>query len=141
MPPEKRDKIHHYLIKNASKNKSFVRSEPSGLTRDAYLIYYYLKSIERYHLLKIRLITGRHHQIRAQLAQIGCPIRGDVKYGYPRANRRHSIQLHAWKLFFHDPQTEEPTWIYAPVPDENIWNAFDVPTIQKLELIRYGKSE
>lgn len=139
-PPKDRDKIHHYLRKNTSKNKSFVEPEAGKNTRDAYLIYYYLRSIEKYHLLKIRLITGRHHQIRAQLADIGCPIRGDVKYGYERANRVHSIQLHSWKLYFKDPLTEEHTWLYAEPPNENIWNAFDIPAIQQLELTRYGES-
>ena len=140
MPPLERDKLHHLILKNAKKNKSFIVEDRLEGAKDAYLVYQYLKSIDRYHILKIRLISGRHHQIRAQLAHIGCPIRGDVKYGYPRANRQHSIQLHSWKLYFKDPWTEEHVWLYAPPPQENIWDAFDVAGIQEDELKRYGRS-
>ena len=139
-PPQQRDRLHNYLKKNERKNKSFVELQSSSNTKDAYLIYQYLSSIERYHLLKVRLITGRHHQIRAQLAYIGCPIRGDIKYGYPRANRKHSIQLHSWKIHFQDPWSMKDLWLYAPPPQANIWNAFNVQELQKIEIEKYGES-
>jgi len=140
-PPLERDKLHHLIKKNSKKNKSFIYTEKEEGVKDAYLVYEYLKSINKYHILKIRLITGRHHQIRAQLAHIDCPIRGDIKYGYSRANRVHSIQLHSWKLYFKDPWTNEHIWLYADPPKENIWQAFDVHGIQEEELKRYGRTK
>jgi len=77
-------------------------------------------------LLKINLVTGRHHQVRAQLGAIGSPIKGDVKYGFKRGNRDRSIHLHAWKLSFKHPVTKIDEEVIAPLPDEVVWNAFEV---------------
>jgi 23S rRNA pseudouridine1911/1915/1917 synthase len=76
---------------------------------------------DRYYLLEIELHTGRHHQIRCQLASIGCPVRGDLKYGYPRSNEDGSISLHARSLAFIHPVTKEPVTITAPVPPDKLW--------------------
>ena len=80
---------------------------------------------DHYHLLRIELISGRHHQIRAQLAAIGCPIKGDVKYGARRSNKDRSIHLHAWKMEFQHPISGDTINIEAPLPDEVVWNAFN----------------
>ncbi|MBQ1653522.1 MAG: RNA pseudouridine synthase, partial [Bacteroidales bacterium] len=79
---------------------------------------------ERYYLLEIDLHTGRHHQIRCQLANIGCPIRGDLKYGYPRSNKNGGINLHAARIRFTHPVKKEEIVIEAPFPDEKIWKIF-----------------
>ena len=83
-----------------------------------------LGSSERFHLLHIQLLTGRHHQIRAQLAAIGSPIRGDVKYGFKRSNKDRSIGLHSWKLSFEHPHSGETLSVVAPLPEEVVWQAF-----------------
>ena len=92
-PPEPEGHLIHYLVKDQEKNKSFASSKPKGSAKRAELKYKLLKSSDKYHLLEIELMTGRHHQIRVQLAKIGCLIRGDVKYGFPRANTDQSIHL------------------------------------------------
>ena len=88
--------------------------------------YKLIGSIENYHLLEIDLISGRHHQIRSQLSAIGCPIKGDVKYGFKRGNKDRSIHLHAWKLGFKHPVTGEKVELIADLPDDNVWKAFEV---------------
>jgi 23S rRNA pseudouridine1911/1915/1917 synthase len=82
-------------------------------------------SSQQYHLLEIELKTGRHHQIRAQLSAINCPIKGDLKYGYPRSNPDASISLHARKINFIHPVSEEEISITAPVPEDNLWLFFE----------------
>jgi len=116
----------HYLKKDAGRNQSFAfDTEETGAKR-AELTYKLRGSIENYHLLEIELITGRHHQIRAQLAALKNPIKGDVKYGFRRGNRDRSINLHAWKLAFKHPVSAEKVELVAPLPDDNVWNAFGV---------------
>ncbi|MCB0570223.1 MAG: RNA pseudouridine synthase [Phaeodactylibacter sp.] len=119
--------LRHYVAKNARLNRSVALDEEKPGAQLAELSYRYLRSIDRYHLLEVRLLSGRHHQIRAQLAAIGCPIKGDVKYGFRRGNPDRSIHLHAWKLRFRHPVSGEWEAITAPVPaGDPVWNAFEI---------------
>lgn len=124
LPPEPEGTLVHFLQKNAAKNRAFATAEERPGTDRAELHYRLLGSSTSYHLLHIRLITGRHHQIRAQLAAIGCPIKGDVKYGARRSNRDRSIHLHAWRLAFEHPGSGEWMQLEAPVPQgDPVWGA------------------
>jgi len=125
-PPRKEGELVHYLRKNGRTNRSEAFEEEQAGSKKAVLRYRLLGSSERYHLLEIDLVTGRHHQIRAQLGAIGCPIRGDEKYGFRRANRDRSIQLHAWKIQFQHPVSQESVLLTAPPPEEAVWQAFDI---------------
>lgn len=122
---EKERTLIHYLQKNGRKNLSYATEEEKPNSKKAELSYRILASIDNYHLLEIKLKTGRHHQIRAQLAAIGCPIKGDVKYGFRRNNKDRSIHLHAWKLSFRHPISNVKEELVAPIPDEVVWQAFD----------------
>ena len=117
------DWIHltHYLKKNESQNKSYVFDHPGEGRLKAELKYRKIASGDRYDLLEIELLTGRHHQIRAQLAAIGLPVRGDLKYGAPRSNPDGSISLHARMVEFVHPVKKETIIITAPVPPERLW--------------------
>ena len=128
-PPQPEGTLVHFLRKNAKTNLTSVFEKEVAHADRAELEYRTLRSSDRYHLLEIELLTGRHHQIRAQLAAIGCPIKGDVKYGARRGNPDRSIHLHAWKLNFRHPVTRERVAIIAPTPDDSLWNFFrdDVP--------------
>jgi len=122
-PKKEEGKLIHFLKKNEVKNKSFAsEKEQSGSLRSE-LDYKLVLSLDNYHLLEIKPYTGRHHQIRAQLAAIGCPIKGDIKYGFDRTNKDASIHLHARKVEFIHPIKNEPVTIVAPPPNEVIWNA------------------
>lgn len=123
-PPDQKEHLIHYIYKDQKKNKSFIGSEKNKNAKRAELIYTYIQNSEQYHLLEVELLTGRHHQIRAQLAHIGCPIKGDVKYGFPRTNPDASIHLHACKIEFVHPITKEKITIVAPTPLESLWNCF-----------------
>ncbi len=124
LPPEKEGTLEHFLIKNSKLNKSFIAKDASQKNaKKAVLSYKLIGSSERYHLLEIDLQTGRHHQIRAQLSAIGCPIKGDVKYGFRRGNKDRSIHLHAWKLNFKHPVSEEQITLIAESPNDPVWNA------------------
>jgi 23S rRNA pseudouridine1911/1915/1917 synthase len=128
----KNDKINpagtliHYLIKNEAKNISMVYNKPIEKSLKAELNYTVIQTVNDYFLLQINLITGRHHQIRAQLSAIGCPIIGDIKYGYARANKDKSIHLHAKKIEFIHPVSKIPILVEAPLPNDVIWNKFSV---------------
>lgn len=124
-PPEKTaGQLIHYLRKNGKTNKTQVFDEPVKGGKKAILNYKLISKSDNYSLLEIDLETGRHHQIRAQLAKIGSPIKGDVKYGARRSNKDRSIHLHAWKLSFKHPVTLEKVDLVADLPDEVIWNYF-----------------
>lgn len=123
-PAKPEGKLEHYLIKNHKKNISFASEVEKPGSKKGILHYKLLGSIERYHLLEINLESGRHHQIRAQLAAIDCPVKGDVKYGFRRGNRDRSIHLHARQLEFTHPVSGEKEIITAEPADEVIWNAF-----------------
>jgi len=124
--PEKHaDTLEHWLLKNEKQNKSYVVAPDRRDAKRAALTYRYLISSEYYHLLEIELLTGRHHQIRCQLAHIGCPIKGDVKYGATRSNSDGSIHLHARKLCFVHPTTKQTISIEAPVPHDKLWGIIE----------------
>ncbi len=123
-PAEVSGSIVHYLRKNQKDNRTTAFEKEVAHSKKAELNYKLIGSIENYHLLEIDLITGRHHQIRSQLSAIGCPIKGDVKYGFKRGNKDRSINLHAWKLAFNHPVTKERVELIADLPDDSVWNAF-----------------
>ena len=125
-PPDASGTLENYLIKNEKANKSIVVSAEKNNAKKAILHYTLLATSDNYHLLQIELETGRHHQIRTQLAHMHCPIRGDVKYGYPRTNPDGSIHLHAYSARFIHPVTKNEVVIKALPPDETVWNAFKV---------------
>ena len=124
-PLKEEDTLIHFLKKDARNNRTQAFEQTQPGSKRAELSYRYLGSTDHYHLLEIRLHTGRHHQVRAQLAAIGCPIKGDVKYGSRRGNRDRSIHLHAWKLRFRHPVSREWEEVVAPLPEEDpVWQAF-----------------
>jgi 23S rRNA pseudouridine1911/1915/1917 synthase len=114
----------HYLKKNEKQNRSYASLTESSGTKKAILHYKLIATSEKYFLLEIRLETGRHHQIRCQLATIGCVIKGDVKYGAKRPNSDGSIDLHARELELIHPTTKEKLKVLAPVPEGGIWAYF-----------------
>jgi 23S rRNA pseudouridine1911/1915/1917 synthase len=123
LPPKAEDTLVHHLWRNPEQNKSYAFHSPRHGSKEASLSYRVLLSLERYHLLEIVLHTGRHHQIRAQLARIGCHIRGDLKYGAPRSNPGGGIHLHARSLRFPHPVGGEETTIQAAPPADPLWDA------------------
>lgn len=123
-PPRDNDHLVHYLKKNEEQNKSYVYANEAKGSKRAELKYRYLLSSDQYHLLEIDLLTGRHHQIRAQLAAIGCPIRGDLKYGFARSNEDGSIHLHARSVEFVHPVSKEVVHITAQPPEDTLWRYF-----------------
>ncbi len=126
-PPKEADTLVHFLKKNPRNNRSQVFDTEQPGSKRAELSYRYLGGSDHYHLLEVRLHSGRHHQIRAQLAAIGCPIKGDVRYGSRRGNRDRSIHLHAWKLRFRHPVSGEWEEVAAPLPAEDpVWQAFQI---------------
>jgi 23S rRNA pseudouridine1911/1915/1917 synthase len=129
-PPETSGHLVHYLTRNEKQNKSYVSEKEIPLGKKAELYYTLIGQSDRYFLLEVRLVTGRHHQIRAQLAHIGCPIRGDLKYGYPRSNPDGSIHLHARCIRFDHPVRATALTVEAPPPDEKVWNLFREQAIQ-----------
>ena len=124
-PPKNSDRLVHWLQKNEKQNKSFASNIEKNGWLKAELEYTAIASSENYHLLEIKLFTGRHHQIRVQLAEIGCPIRGDLKYGFERSNRDGSISLHARTLEFIHPIKNELLKIVAPPPKDKLWEVLD----------------
>lgn len=115
--------LKHYLVRNEKQNKSYANLLPKKDAKEARLRYKLISSSDRYHLLEVELLTGRHHQIRCQLAEIGCPIKGDLKYGAPRSNPDGSISLHARSIRFIHPVKKVELFIEAPAPDDNLWKA------------------
>jgi 23S rRNA pseudouridine1911/1915/1917 synthase len=122
-PPKTSDVLTHWLKRNTKQNKSYAHSKEVSESKKAILEYRLLKKLDNYFLLEIDLHTGRHHQIRAQLAAIGCTIKGDLKYGADRSNKDASIHLHARSLTFIHPVKKEKLTFKAPPPNEAIWNA------------------
>ncbi|MBS1634439.1 MAG: RNA pseudouridine synthase [Bacteroidetes bacterium] len=113
----------HYMLKNEKTNTSKAFNEPKKDSLKAELSYKLIASISNYHLLEVRLYTGRHHQIRAQLAAIGSPIKGDVKYGFDRTNATPSIHLHSYKAeFIHPVKKEKVTVTCNPPLNDTVWN-------------------
>lgn len=123
-PPQQSDHLIHFLSRNQEMNKSFVHLNPAKKTQKAELIYTMIGEGDHYCLLEIQLLTGRHHQIRAQLSAIGCPIKGDLKYGYPRSNPGGFIHLHSRMIEFMHPVRKEPVIIIASPPKDKLWDFF-----------------
>jgi len=125
-PEQDQATLTHFLKKDGRSNKSHILKEAVRGAKRAEMKYQYMGSIENYHLLSVELLTGRHHQIRAQLAAIGCPIKGDVKYGFRRKNKDRSIHLHAWKMAFKHPVSKATEQLTAlPPADDPVWQAFE----------------
>jgi 23S rRNA pseudouridine1911/1915/1917 synthase len=122
-PEKSQDKLVHYIKKNEKKNTSKAHINEVPDSKLASLEYKIIKELTNYTALEIELHTGRHHQIRAQLAAIGSPIKGDLKYGFDRSNPDGGIHLHARKLCFTHPVSKEAITIIAPTPDDVIWKA------------------
>jgi 23S rRNA pseudouridine1911/1915/1917 synthase len=123
IPDKEADTLTHWLKRNPKQNKSYSHKNEVPDSKKAVLDYKVIKQLDRYFLLEIDLKTGRHHQIRAQLAAIGCTIKGDLKYGADRSNKDGSIHLHARSLTFIHPVRKEQVQLMAPPPKDNIWNA------------------
>lgn len=125
-PKETEGRLEHYLVRVEKQNKSFAYDSEKPDSKKAALTYKLISSSDRYHLLEVNLETGRHHQIRCQLAAMGCPIKGDLKYGSPRSNPNGGISLHARSVSFFHPVSREKIIITAPVPeDDNLWRSFE----------------
>ncbi len=123
-PKEPSAFIENYIVRNTKHNKSFVNETAGKDGKLASLTYNLKASSDNYHLLEIDLHTGRHHQIRCQLAGINCPIKGDLKYGFNRSNPDGGISLHARQVEFMHPVKKELIRIVAPCPNDSLWAAF-----------------
>lgn len=128
-PPEPQGTLTHWLTRNEKQNtaRAYDREVPNS--KKAVLDYRLVAQSDRYYLLELELHTGRHHQIRCQLAKMGCPIRGDLKYGAPRSNPDGSISLHAWRLSLEHPVSHVSLTIEAPVPQERLWQEITAANI------------
>ena len=124
-PPQEEELLTHYLVRNERMNKTFVYDKQVKDSKRSKLSYKIIAQSDKYYLLEIDLLTGRHHQIRAQLAHIGCPIRGDLKYGFDRSNKDGGISLHARNIRFIHPVSKKEINIVAPTPDDTLWNTFE----------------
>ncbi len=125
-PKELEGELVHYLVRNEKQNKSYAYDKEKKDSKKAVLHYKLIGCSKNYHLLEVDLKTGRHHQIRCQLAKMGSPIKGDLKYGSPRSNPDGSICLHARSVSFIHPVSKEEISLTAPVPAGNLWNGFDM---------------
>ncbi|CDD83445.1 MULTISPECIES: RluA family pseudouridine synthase [Mediterranea] len=123
-PQETEATLEHYLVRNEKQNKSYAYDREKPGAKKAILHYKLIGHSENYFLLEVDLKTGRHHQIRCQLAKIGCPIKGDLKYGFPRSNPDGSICLHARRVSFIHPVSKELIELEAPLPEGNLWKGF-----------------
>ena len=115
--------LEHWLVRNEKQNKSYAYDREKPNAKLAKLRYRVIGASERYTLLEVQLLTGRHHQIRCQLSAMGCPIKGDLKYGARRSNPDGSISLLARKVEFVHPVSKENICVEAPIPDDNLWKA------------------
>ena len=120
-PDKRNDTLVHWLKKNPKNNKSTHFKKETENSKKAILHYKIIKELKNYYLLEVLLETGRHHQIRTQLSAIGCPIKGDLKYGYERSNKDGGICLHAKKISFSHPVTKKKILISAPLFEHDIW--------------------
>ena len=122
--PEKEEgELVHWLVRNEKQNKSYAYDKEKPNSKQAILHYKLIATSDNYNLLEIDLKTGRHHQIRCQLAKMGCPIKGDLKYGAERSNKDGGICLHSHSAAFVHPVSKLPIEIVAPVPNDNLWHA------------------
>jgi 23S rRNA pseudouridine1911/1915/1917 synthase len=123
-PPAEEGVFSNWLKKNEKQNKSYVYDKEVKGSKLAELSYLVLARSEKYYLLEVDLQTGRHHQIRAQLAAAGCPVRGDLKYGAPRSNEGGGISLHSRRVTFIHPVKNEEISVTAPLPEDRLWKLF-----------------
>lgn len=121
MPPEPQGRLEHWLVRNEKQNKSYAYDHEVPGSKRAVLDYRVIAHSDHYHLIAVNLITGRHHQIRCQLAAMGCPIRGDLKYGAKRSNPDGSISLLSHEMHFVHPVSKQEISIISPLPDEPLW--------------------
>lgn len=124
-PKEHLGTLRHYLVRNEKQNKSYAYDTKKPNSKLAVLHYKLIAHSDKYNLLEIDLETGRHHQIRVQLAKIGCTIKGDLKYGAPRSNPDGGISLHARKISFVHPVSKLLVEVVAPVPNDTLWLAME----------------
>lgn len=122
-PPETEGELVNFLVRNEKQNKSYAYDTERPGSKKAVLHYRLIACSDNYSLLEVDLKTGRHHQIRCQLAKMGCPIKGDLKYGFPRSNPDGSICLHARRVRFVHPVSKELIDVVAPVPSDNLWRS------------------
>ena len=122
-PAETEGELVNYLVRNEKQNKSYAYNTEKPGSKKAILHYRLIARSDNYCLLEVDLKTGRHHQIRCQLAKMGCPIKGDLKYGFPRSNPDGSICLHARRVRFVHPVSKELIDVVAPVPSDNLWRS------------------
>ena len=125
-PKETEGELVHFLVRNEKQNKSYAYDKEVPKSKKAVLDYRIIGRSENYYLLEVDLKTGRHHQIRCQLAKMGCPIKGDLKYGSPRSNPDGSICLHARRVRFTHPVSKELIELEAPLPEGNLWKGFEL---------------
>ena len=123
-PKQPEARLENWLARNEAQNKSYIAKPGAKDAKQAILSYKTLAKGEHYTLLEVNLETGRHHQIRCQLAAIGCPVKGDLKYGAKRSNPDGGICLHARQIAFIHPVSKEPICITAPVPEDSLWQQF-----------------
>jgi len=121
-PPRESDELTHWLVRNERQNKSYASAGEKPGSKKAVLRYRTLRTGEHYSLLEVELLTGRHHQIRCQLSAIGCPIKGDLKYGARRSNPDGSISLLARRVAFEHPVSKVGIDLEAPLPDDKLWS-------------------
>ena len=122
-PAETEGELVNYLVRNEKQNKSYAYDTEKPGSKKAILHYRLIARSDNYSLLEVDLKTGRHHQICCQLAKMGCPIKGDLKYGFPRSNPDASICLHARRVCFVHPVSKELIDVVAPVPSDNLWRS------------------
>ena len=130
-PVAEEGELCHYLVRNEKQNKSYAYDTEKPGSKKAVLHYRLIAHSDNYHLLEVDLKTGRHHQIRCQLAKMGCPIKGDLKYGFPRSNPDGSICLHARRVRFLHPVSKELIDVEAPLPADRLWSSF-LASIKKI---------
>ncbi len=123
-PPQPEGTLVHWLVRNEKQNKSYAYDHEVPNSKRAELDYKVIGRSDRYCLVEVVLKTGRHHQIRCQLAKMGCPIKGDLKYGAKRSNADGSICLHSRRMEFVHPISKKEIVVEAPVPNDNLWNSF-----------------
>ena len=122
-PTQSEAELNNWLVRNEKQNKSYAYDHEVKNSKNARLRYSVLARTDRYTLLEVHLMTGRHHQIRCQLSHMGCPIKGDLKYGFPRSNPDGSISLMAKRIEFVHPVSKDTIQVEAPTPSDALWKA------------------
>jgi len=123
-PAQEKATLEHYIFRDTKRNVSRASEKEVPNSKKAILSYSIIAASDNYFLLAIDLKTGRHHQIRCQLAKIACPIKGDLKYGFPRSNSDGGISLHSRQMIFEHPVKKEQITIIAPTPKDALWDSF-----------------